>query len=57
MAAVEVQVVLGHRPSPQREGRRREGEGVSTAAVAVAVMRSGSPLALLQVLRVLSSAL
>lgn len=57
MAAVKAEVVLRHRPCPEREGGWRGSEGAPIALAAVAVMWSGSPLARLQVLRLLISAL
>lgn len=44
VAAVEAQVVLRHRTSPEREGGRRGRVGVSVAVAVVAVVWSGSLL-------------
>lgn len=46
VAAVEAEVVLRHGPSPEPEGGRRRGTGVSVSGVSVAVVVSGSPLGL-----------
>lgn len=44
VAAVEAQVVLRHRPAPEREGARRGREGVAVAVAVVAVVEPGSLL-------------
>lgn len=55
-AAVAAEVVFRHGPPPQREGGRGRSKSVSVSDGVVAVVLSGSPLGLLQVLRVLVSA-